>query len=155
MQNNQTKYFHYAWIVFIFISGSLFGQSREFTDTEIEFKADTVLAEAKYVNCTEQDSSLAGLNTCIGEYIGSWENILNKFYQKLLPYTSGEMRTALVRSQSNWHSYVDNDVALYYSIVELQLIGGTLGYIVGTYRATLVKERAIEMFHYYLIILDE
>lgn len=126
-----------------------------FTETEVEFKADTVLAEAEFMYCKHLDPSVASTNVCLGKYIEEWENILNKYYQKLLPYTGGDMRVALVGSHYNWRSFMEKEVDLYYSIISEQLNGGTIGNVGGAYRAELIKERAIRTFHYYLFILDD
>ncbi len=142
-------------VSFAFIPDKLFSQS-SFSETEVEFKADTVLAEAHFMYCKHLDPSAIGMNLCLNKYIEEWETLLNKYYQALIPYTGGDMRAALVGSQWNWRSYLDKEVALYDSIIRTQLGGGgTPGNIVGTYRATLVKDRAIRMFHYYLFILNE
>lgn len=142
------------WTSFASMPDKLFSQP-SFSETEVEFKADTVLAEAHYLYCKHLDPSVAGMNVCLNKYIEEWDAILDKYYQKLLPYTGGDMRAALVGSHYNWRSFLEKEVALYHSVISLQLNGGTIGNVGGTYRAGLIKGRAIRMFHYYLFILDE
>jgi uncharacterized protein YecT (DUF1311 family) len=143
-----------AVVLFIFVSSGTFAQTSQYSETEVGFIADTVLAEARFLYCNKLDPSVAGMNLCLNKYIKEWETILNKYYEKLIPFTSGDMRSALVESQRNWGAYLDTEVALYGSMIQTQFNGGTPGNIVGSYKAGLIKERAIRMFHYYLFILD-
>jgi uncharacterized protein YecT (DUF1311 family) len=130
---------------------------QEFTADQIEFSVDTFRIEQLLTKRMDIDYSTAGMNVTVNEMTASYDQLMNKYYNKLLKMLKAEDKKTLVSAQKAWLAYRDAEAKLIGTLTkEVYSGGGTIQSNIATSSyADLVVKRTIEIFNYYDSILKD
>ncbi|PKD43372.1 lysozyme inhibitor LprI family protein [Rhodohalobacter barkolensis] len=116
----------------------------------IEFKSDTFAIERRREMRMEINWSTAGMNNASYAAEREYDQLLNKYYQKLLGKLDDEDKEILRQSQRNWIRFRDSERDVNYMLTDWQYSGG--GTIQTTINANhhleITKHRVIELYRY-------
>ena len=124
---------------------------QEMTASEIEFSLDTFRIEQLAGKRMDIDYSTVGMNTTIDELTAGYDQLLNKYYNKLLKALNPEDKKVLIAAQKAWLAYRDGEAKLIGTMTkEVYSGGGTIqsNIATGSY-SDLVVKRTLQIFHYY------
>ncbi|KYP13542.1 lysozyme inhibitor LprI family protein [Flavihumibacter sp. CACIAM 22H1] len=118
----------------------------------IEFSVDTFKVERLIAKWIELDYSDIGMRSAISEATKLYDNLLNKYYKKLLFQLNEEDKKVLISAQKAWLSFRDNEIKLVETIAKEKYSGGGTSRLLTEDMAyfNLLKCRTIVLFeHYY------
>jgi len=122
----------------------------------IEFSRDTSRIGQVLTQRMTKDYTTAGMNKALEEMISSYDQLLNKYYNKLLKLLQPQDRTALIAAQKAWLQFRDTESKLIRALSkDVYTGGGTIqsNIVAGEY-ADLVVKRCIDIFNYYDRIIE-
>lgn len=147
-------YFKYIVIAFIILNNihNINAQNTG-SSTNIEFAQDTARVEQKVRNMLEQNWSTVGMIEASAELEKGYDELLNKYYNKLLQSVSNDDDKKVIRdAQRNWIKLRDSDIAVI-RVVKQKVYdeagGGTIWGVIGaSARADITKRRVIEIYNF-------
>lgn len=131
--------------------------SQNLTKDEIEFSVDTFRIEQIASKRIDLDYSTAGMNTTVSEMTDAYDQLMNKYYNKLLKLLKPEDAKILITAQRAWIIYRDSETKLIGAMTKEEYSGGgTIQSMiaVGSY-SDMVIQRTIKIFNYYDNIIKE
>lgn len=139
-------------LFFIICSFNLSAQYLNYGEIEKEFRNDTAKVERIFNKSMNDDSTTLGVIAAYNDLEKNYDELLNKYYAKLIGSLEGDSKTALRNTQRNWIKLRDSDKAL---VKELHIKeyndggGGTVwGVVSASYKAGITKNRVIEIYNY-------
>ncbi len=124
---------------------------KELTTEQISFSVDTFLIQQVLLRRMNIDYSTAGMNLSILEMTSSYDQLMNKYYTRLLKMLNQEDKTVLIRTQKAWLSFRDAESELIKTIAKDKYSGGGTiqSNIISSAYADLIVKRCIDIFKYY------
>lgn len=124
---------------------------QNFTEAQIEFSIDTFYIQQVLLKRMNIDYTTVGMNISINEMSSAYDQLLNKYYNKLLNLLKPEDKTVLITAQKAWLSFRDAESKLIKRMAKDHYSGGGTiqSNIVASACADLVVNRCIELFNYY------
>jgi uncharacterized protein YecT (DUF1311 family) len=125
--------------------------SKEMNTDKIEFSLDTFRIERICAKRMDIDYSTAGINTSVDMLTAAYDQLMNKYYNKLLKLLKPEDKMVLVTAQKAWLVYRDAEAKLIGTMTKEEYSGGGTiqsNIATGSYSSLVVK-RAIDVFNYY------
>jgi uncharacterized protein YecT (DUF1311 family) len=113
-----------------------------------EFAVDTFRITQYMAGYVEVDYSTGGMRTATIHAAKQYDQLLNKYYQKLLAKLTGEDKKALIQAQKAWLAYRDSEVKLIRVVSKDEYSGGgTIQQIIdSSLNLELVKDRVLALF---------
>jgi uncharacterized protein YecT (DUF1311 family) len=133
------------------LEDSLRSLDRSYIDEQfIEFKADTFAIEKRKEMRMEINWSTAGMNGATYEAEREYDNLLNKYYQKLMAKLKPEDKEILRQSQRNWIAFRDSEREVNYMLTDWPYSGGGTiqTTISANYYLEITRRRVIELYRY-------
>jgi uncharacterized protein YecT (DUF1311 family) len=130
---------------------------KNLTADEIEFSVDTFRLEQIVSKRMDIDYSTVGMNTTVDELTSSYDQLMNKYYNKILKILKPEDKKTLVAAQKAWLVYRDAESKLIGTMMKEEYSGGgTIQSIIATSSySQLVVKRTIEIFNYFDRIIKD
>ena len=125
--------------------------SRKMNTDEIEFSLDTFRIEKICAKRMDIEYSTAGMNISVNELTAAYDQLMNKYYNKLLKLLKPKDKMVLVTAQKAWLVYRDAEAKLIGTMTKQEYSGGGTmqsNIATGSYSSIVVK-RTIDIFHYY------
>lgn len=118
---------------------------------QIEFSKDTSLIGQVLMKRMKKDYTTVGMNKAIQEMASSYDQLLNKYYNRLLKLLKPQDKTTLVTAQKAWLQFRDTESKLIRTLSKDEYSGGGTiqSNIVTSSNADLVVKRCIDIFNYY------
>ncbi|BDQ12598.1 lysozyme inhibitor LprI family protein [Sediminibacterium sp. TEGAF015] len=118
---------------------------------QIEFSRDTSYIEKAFSLRMKKDYTTVGMNKAIEEMTSSYDQLLNKYYNRLLKLLQPQDKITLVTAQKAWLKFRDAESKLIRTLSkEAYSGGGTIqSNLVSSGYADLVVKRCIDIFKYY------
>lgn len=128
-----------------------------FTTNQAEFSIDTFRIEQMVSKRMNIDYSASGIKTNVEEMTASYDNLMNKYYDKLLNVLKPEDKQTLVSAQQNWLKYRDAEFKLIWLMTkDAYADGGTMQSNMATGACSnMVVQRAIDVFNYFDYIIKD
>lgn len=123
---------------------------------QIEFSRDTSYIEKAFSLRMKKDYTTVGMNKAIEEMTSSYDQLLNKYYNRLLKLLQPQDKITLVTAQKAWLQFRDTESKLIRALSkDIYTGGGTIqsNIAAGAY-AELVEKRCIDIFNYYNLIVE-
>lgn len=123
---------------------------------KIEFSRDTSRIGQILTQRMTKDYTTAGMNKALEEMTSSYDQLLNKYYNRLLKLLQQQDRTTLIAAQKAWLQFRDTESKLIRALSkDVYTGGGTIqsNIAAGAY-AELVEKRCIDIFNYYNLIVE-
>lgn len=122
----------------------------------ISFKADTFRIEQTLIRRLDFDFSTMGMVQAFSDAEAEYDKLLNTWYQALMKVLSSEDKTALRQSQRNWIQFRDSERLLFQILAKDEYSGGgsIQRLIVASQYMELTKKRVLELFNYYVALLQ-
>lgn len=123
---------------------------REITH-QIEFSRDTFYIGQVMAQRMKIDYTTAGMNKAVQEMSSAYDQLLNKYYNRLLKLLKPQDKTTLVAAQKAWLQFRDTESKLIRTLSKDEYSGGGTiqSNIVTSSYADLVVKRCIDIFNYY------
>lgn len=120
---------------------------------KIEFCNDTARVEQNVRDMLNRDWSTVGMIEASAQLENGYDELLNKYYTKLLASVSNEEDKQIIRNaQRCWIKLRDSDIELIRVIKQKtyeEMGGGTIWGVIGaSTRADITKRRVIEIYNY-------
>ena len=124
--------------------------SEYLTDLHIEFSIDTFKIEERQRLCLEIDYSTNGMVGSALEASREYDQLLNKYYRRLLSKLSEDDKKILIQSQKNWIQFRDSELEFNEVLTEDKSSGGgTIQRVIAASRILdLTQRRVIELYRY-------
>lgn len=124
---------------------------QNFTEAQIEFSIDTFYIQQVLLKRMNIDYTTIGMNISINEMSSAYDQLLNKYYIKLLKLLKPQDKTTLVTAQKAWLQFRDTESKLIRTLSKDEYSGGGTiqSNIVTSSYADLVVKRCIDIFNYY------
>ncbi len=124
---------------------------RKLTAEQIEFSLDTFRIEKLVLKRMDIDYSTVGMNKTMEEMAASYDQLMNKYYNKLLKSLKQEDQKTLITAQKAWLVYRDAEDKLIGTMTKEEYSGGGTiqTNIAMSEYADLIKKRAINIRNYY------
>ncbi|MEN2401745.1 lysozyme inhibitor LprI family protein [Flavobacterium sp. MC2016-06] len=130
---------------------------QNFNTKEIEFAVDTFRIERITAKRIHIDYSTAGMSNSVNELTVLYDQLLNKYYNKLMKLLLPEDKKALIKTQRAWLVFRDTESNFASVMSDDEYSGG--GSMQSNARSGaycgLVTDRTIEIFHYYNRIIKQ
>lgn len=97
---------------------------RKSNQDEIDFMIDTFKLNQSINQKMSDYSNTLGIITLLQEEIGRYDQLLNKYYQRLLKKINRNDRQILIEAQRSWLTYRDDEIKLIQLIREDEYSGG-------------------------------
>lgn len=130
---------------------------QELNADEVEFSVDTFRIEQLAAKKIAINYSTLGMNTAVNDLTESYDQLMNKYYNRLLKLLEPEDKKILIHAQQSWLSFRDAEEKLVIALTNKTYSGGgTIQSIIatGSY-SELVTKRCIKIFSYYNNIIKK
>ncbi len=145
--------------LFAFIAKLSAGQVDELKELnpQIQFSKDTSFIGQVLMQRMKKDYTTVGMNKAIEEMTSLYDQLLNKYYKKLLKLLKPQDKTALVTAQKAWLQFRDAESKLIRTFSKDEYSGGGTiqSNVVTSSYANLVVKRCIDIFNYYDNIIKD
>jgi len=130
---------------------------KELSKDEIEFAIDTFRIAQLVSKRIDIDYSTVGMNTTVYEMGQAYDQLMNKYYNRLLKALQPEDKKVLIAAQKVWLAYRDAEEKLIGTMTKEEYSGGgTIQSNIATSAyADLIVQRANEIFSYYDSIIKD
>lgn len=124
---------------------------KELSSDEIAFSIDTFYIQQVLSKRIDLDYTTAGMNKAVQEMSSAYDQLLNKYYNRLLKLLKPQDKTTLVAAQKAWLQFRDTESKLIKTLSKDEYSGGGTiqSNIVTSSYADLVVKRCIDIFNYY------
>jgi len=97
------------------------------------------------------DNTIVGMNKAIQEMSSAYDQLLNKYYNRLLKLLKPQDKATLVTTQKDWLQFRDTESKLIRTLSKDEYSGGGTikSNIITSSYADLVVKRCIDIFNYY------
>jgi len=118
---------------------------------QIEFSRDTFYIGQVMAQRMKIDYTTVGMNKAIQEMSSAYDQLLNKYYNRLLKLLKPQDKATLVTAQKAWLQFRDTESKLIRTLSKDEYSGGGTiqSNIVASAYAELVVKRCIDIFNYY------
>lgn len=106
---------------------------------DIQYQLDAFRIDQLLARRIDIDYSTSGMVTATYEAESEFDDLLNKYYKKLLAKLSGEDKAVLIRSQKNWLQFRDSERELNTLLTKDEYSGG------GTIQRTIGSDCDLEL----------
>jgi uncharacterized protein YecT (DUF1311 family) len=126
-------------------------ERKELSSDEIAFSIDTFYIQQVLSKRIDLDYTTAGMNKAVQEMSSAYDQLLNKYYNRLLKLLKPQDKTTLVAAQKAWLQFRDTESKLIKTLSKDEYSGGGTiqSNIVTSSYADLVVKRCIDIFNYY------
>lgn len=126
-------------------------KDKDLSEDWIEFSLDTFRIsqyEEKYMS---YNYSTVGMNTAMNLAADKYDQLLNKYYKKLLNVLDKNDKEALIEAQRAWIAFRDKEMQLESTLEQDRYSGGGTMQILrhASVYEELIRKRVIEIFEYY------
>lgn len=131
-------------------------EDSNYIDINIEFTVDTFRIERYLEKVMDIDYSTSGMSRAVIEATSKYDLLLNKYYQYLIKQLLPKDKEKLREAQRAWVNFRDKESDLHRLLRDEHYSGGGTiqGNILVGKNHGLVKQRAIELYHYCIDILQ-
>lgn len=118
---------------------------------QIEFSRDTFYIGQVMAQRMKIDYNTVSMNKAVQEMSSAYDQLLNKYYNRLLKLLKPQDKTTLVTAQKAWLQFRDTESKLIRTLSKDEYSGGGTiqSNIVTSSYADLVVKRCIDIFNYY------